>query len=161
MAVPDQEPEFIQHLTSCQHWLRTYLRALVTDGELADELLQRTNLVLWEKSGDFRSGTNFNAWACRVARFEVMAYRKQQVRDHRVFSNSAFEAIADEAEKHIGVLQDLRGFLDICLKQLPHEQSQLVAVRYASDGSVQESPSEKGDRKTRFRPRCTAFVGRC
>ena len=135
---------FIQHLTGCQHWLRAYLRALLRDAEQADEVLQRTNLVLWEKADEFTPGTNFQAWACQVARYEVLAYRKQQSRDRLVFSEAAITAIGAEAERHMGVLNDLREFLEACLEQLPAKQRRLVAARYRRDGTVQGIAQQQG-----------------
>ena len=45
----------------------------------ADDLLQETSLVLWEKFGQFRSGTDFYAWACKIAYFSVCNYRRRHV----------------------------------------------------------------------------------
>ena len=136
--------EFIQHLTSCQHWLRAYMRALLRNGEQADEVLQRTNLVLWEKAEQFQPGSNFKAWACRVAHFEVLAYRKQQSRDRLVFSEAAIAAIGADAQGHIGVINDLREFLEACLAQLPVKQRRLVAARYHQDATVQGIAQQQG-----------------
>ncbi len=138
------QQEFVQQLTDAQHWLRAYLRALLRNNEQADELLQRTNLVMWEKSEQFKPGTNFRAWACKVARFEVLAFRKQQSRDRLVFGEAAFEVIAAEAERRVESDGDLRESLEACLGRLPNAEQKLLAMRYSSNTPVKEIARTSG-----------------
>ena len=141
-SAPDAD--FVRHLTGCQHWLRAFIRALVPSAEQTDEVLQRTNLVMWKKAHEFTKGTNFRGWACQVARYEVMAFRKEQYRDRHVFSDQLSYLLADEAERHFGVVTDLRDFLRGCLTELSPKHRQLVAERYAPDGSVQSLAEREG-----------------
>ena len=47
-----------------------------------DDLLQETNLVLWREFESFEIGTNFTAWAYRIAHNQVLAWRKP-VKEYR------------------------------------------------------------------------------
>ncbi|MFN7134755.1 MAG: guanylate kinase, partial [Myxococcales bacterium] len=58
--------------------LERRLRERKTDSE---EVIQETNLVLWREFDRFQEGTNFAAWACRVALNQVLAWRKKRQRD--------------------------------------------------------------------------------
>ena len=69
--------EFIVHLTACQNRLYAYVFSLLPDRERRRDVLQETNLVLWRKSDQFMAGTDFGAWACKVAYFEVLAERRR------------------------------------------------------------------------------------
>ncbi len=57
-----------------------YINALVLNWNDADDLFQETCLVLWQKFDEYRPGTNFLAWALRIANYKVMKFRTQQSR---------------------------------------------------------------------------------
>lgn len=80
-------PEFIQLLTSSQSRIYSYILSLVLDPVQADDILQKTNVVLWEKQSEFQLGTNFIAWSLRIAYFQVCAFRKRQQRERLVFDD--------------------------------------------------------------------------
>jgi RNA polymerase sigma factor (sigma-70 family) len=59
--------------------VRGFIRALVRDRHLADDVLQETFLTVARKAGDFEPGTNFPRWACAIARLKVMeAHRREK-----------------------------------------------------------------------------------
>jgi RNA polymerase sigma-70 factor (ECF subfamily) len=64
-------------------------------------VLQKTSLVLWQKSGQSQAGSNFVAWAVQIARFEVLNCRR--IRDRDGFSHDVLELLdvehAVEAER--------------------------------------------------------------
>ena len=62
----------------------------------AEEVFQNTSVVLWNKFGEFEPGSNFFAWASRVAYYEVLNLMKQRRRS-RTFSDEALELLASEA----------------------------------------------------------------
>ena len=92
--------EFILELTQVQQRLFGFLFKRLADREQAREVLQRTNLVLCRKADNYEPGSNFKAWAMTVANYEVMAYRKTQVRERLVFT--------DEVDAMIGPDDDGR-----------------------------------------------------
>ncbi len=47
--------------------------SLVPRGTAAADVLPETCAVMWRKFGEFSPGTNFGAWALRIARFQVMS----------------------------------------------------------------------------------------
>lgn len=136
--------EFVRELTGCQHWLRAFVRTLVIRVDDADEVLQRVNLVLWQKADAFHEGTDFAAWARQVARYEVMAFRKERARDRHLFSETLIGLISEEADQHEGVLGDLRDYLKACLEELPGDKRKLIEARYAQGGSVQAISESEG-----------------
>jgi len=86
--MPDATPsnpddEFVRALTESQTALRGYCRASLGHGEEAKEALQRTNIVLWKKSGDWDRGTEFLKWAVAVAKFEVLGVIRDRQRNSR------------------------------------------------------------------------------
>ncbi len=143
-APPDRQGEFVQQLTGSQDWLRAFVRALVIESHAADDVLQRVNLVLWQKADEFTPGTNFRAWACRVARFEALAFHQERRRDRHLFRESLIEKLASDAEQELSELSDYRERLTHCLQKLTPEQRALVAERYSDTGSVQQIAAREG-----------------
>lgn len=138
MSEPCSEVEFGKLVTECQRRLYAYILVQVRDSHLADDILQQTNAVLWEKMHNFARGTNFNAWACRVAHFQVLAALKKSKRERRRFSETLVEKLAATAERRDPVYEDRRHALLDCLNKLPSQDRQLVSERYFGDTRINE-----------------------
>ena len=57
-----------------------YIDSLLLNRSDAEDLFQETCLVLWQKFDEFGPGTNFLAWALRVADYKVMNFQTMQSR---------------------------------------------------------------------------------
>lgn len=136
-GIPAPSAEFVQNVSRMQQRLHAFILSLVRHRADADDVLQETNLVLWRKSADFDPGTSFDAWAFRVAHFQVMAYRKRRQRSKLSFDDELVQLLAVEG---IAEVRDSAGAmvraLDGCLKKLRDEDRRLVAQRYAPGGCV-------------------------
>ena len=88
---------FISALTLNQSALRGYCRASLGHGEEAVEALQRTNIVLWKKCGDWDPKTPFLRWATAVARYEVLGVIRDQKRNHVLFDTDVVERMVEHA----------------------------------------------------------------
>ena len=69
--------QFIRLMTRHERLVYGYILSLVPNWADADEILQETNIRLWEEFEKFETGTNFAAWAVRVAHFQVLTWRGQ------------------------------------------------------------------------------------
>jgi RNA polymerase sigma-70 factor (ECF subfamily) len=96
----------------------------------ADDVLQETNLVLWEKAGEFDSARPFLPWAMRFAQFQALAWLKRRQRQQVVFDSDLACLLADEAVKDELAFEDRRQALASCLQKLPAEHRDLIARRY-------------------------------
>jgi len=76
--------DFIRLLTEHQNALRALIISLLPGCQEVADILQDTNVVLWEKRASFKPGSHFRAWAFAVARNKVMQYRDRQERQNRV-----------------------------------------------------------------------------
>ena len=86
-------------LTSHQSRIYAYILSLVFDPDQAEDVLQQTNAVLWQKEAEFVIGTNFVAWSFRIAYFQVMAHRKTLHRDRLVFDDELIRSVAGVTEQ--------------------------------------------------------------
>ena len=115
--------------------LLAYVSALVPQAlHEAEDVVQATLTVLWEKRADFREGTDFRAWAFRTAYFQALALRRDLSRSKvAVFSDQMLQRVA-EASEACPELPDPRAeALRLCVKALPQEDRKLVAMKYATD----------------------------
>jgi RNA polymerase sigma-70 factor (ECF subfamily) len=133
---PDASAEFVGQVTRAQRRLYAFIYALVRRPADAEDVLQECNLVLWRKAGEFRPGTDFMAWAFRVAQLQVLAFRKRRARAREHFDDALVAQLADEAERRLGGFDRRQEALLECLARLPDAQRELVARRYEPGGSV-------------------------
>lgn len=129
--------EFVRLLAQNQRRLFVYVHTLVPNHADAEEVLQNTSLVLWREFGSFEPGTNFAAWACRVALNQVLAWRKKRQRDRLRFSDQLVALIAAEADRPDDALDDRCRALAGCLQKLPPDQRDLIRLRYAENGPIE------------------------
>lgn len=135
-ALDSRADEFVRLLGQHQRRLYLYVLTLVPNAADAEEVLQNTNLVLWREFGQFEPGTNFPAWACRVALNQVLAWRKKRQRDRLQFSDAFVEAVAREVGD-ADELDDRACALAQCVEKLPTAQRDLIRLRYTEGGTIE------------------------
>lgn len=138
--------EFVRLLTEAQGPVYGYILTLCPDRNRARDLLQETNITLWKKSETFEEGTNFNAWACKVAYFHVLAFRRKMAREKLVFDDDILDYLAernDERAEEEGPPAKIVALRD-CLQKLPEHHRKLVEARYQPKASVQNIAAEQG-----------------
>lgn len=131
-AAPPSE-RFATQLTAAQGSLYAYVCSLLGGSRDAADVLQETNLVLWRKAGEFKPELSFNAWAYKIAYFQVLAYRKRQAIDrHRCnFNEELLDRIAAKLEPQADLFAQRMRMLDECIDKLPDYQRALIRMRYA------------------------------
>ena len=107
--------EFVQRLTASQRRLYAFIRSQVYSRNDADEVMQQTTAVLWEKYELFRPDGDFVRWACGIARLEVLAHFRNRRRLRVVFDDNVADAVVDRlvaaAAEVADVLPDLFTFV--------------------------------------------------
>lgn len=136
--------EFVRNLTACQNRLYVYILALLPNPDRARDVLQETNVVLWRKADQFQPGTSFQAWACKVAYFEVLSERRRSGRDRLLFDDEVLLRVADVAEKRVSSTDDRAVALDECLERLDQRQRQRLRDRYGPGGSAKLAAERAG-----------------
>ena len=144
MATDDSKTEFVRELTNSQNRLFAYIRSLVIHPETAQDVLQETNVVLWRKSDEYAPGTNFGAWACRVAFYQVLAFRRDRARDRHLFDDRLLGTLAEKAEVQGADLAGRQQALRRCLDELQPRQRDVIRLRYEPGGSLQAIAKAQG-----------------
>ena len=111
------------------------------------DVLQETNLVLWKSRERFEPGTNFHAWAFKIARLEVLHYRGRIKRAKRnediLLSEKLVDLIVEEIPES-GDSEDYLNALEICKSKLSKEQRELLEIRYHSGRSLEQFAQQTG-----------------
>jgi RNA polymerase sigma-70 factor, ECF subfamily len=136
--------DFLNLMTQYQGRLFGYIFSLLGDPDRANDVLQEANIVLWRDSKEFVPGSNFKAWAFRVAHFQVMAFRQKQIRDKLVFEDDLLEAVAFGAREADESFDGRRERLTGCLEKLAAPVREMLRRRYAEGQSLQEIGKERG-----------------
>lgn len=134
---PEQVDGFIRLLGQNQRRLFLYVMSLVPNWNEAEEIIQETNLVLWREFGRFQPGTNFPAWACKVAFHQVLSWRKRKQRDRLEFSPAFLEAVAEEVSSSADVLEERSHLLAQCIEHLQPVHRDLLQSRYREGLSIE------------------------
>lgn len=138
MSNPNQTEELVSLLTGVQRRLYLYIRSMVPQREDAEEVLQEVNLFIWRHSDEFTPGTDFAAWAYRIAYYHVLTYRKRMARQKVRFCDALVEQLAQKAVD-VAERTDIRQeALEECIQKLTPEDRELVRQRYQGGGSAQE-----------------------
>jgi RNA polymerase sigma-70 factor (ECF subfamily) len=90
----DKIAEFARLLREAHRELFGFIFAMLQNRADAEDVYQQTAVVLWKKFSEFTPGTNFIAWAIRVAQFEIKDYVKARRRRKVFFSDAILDAIA-------------------------------------------------------------------
>lgn len=110
----------------------------------AEDVFQLCSLVLWRKYGEFQQDQSFLAWACGVARFEVLNYLRTTGRDRLQFDDQLVEQLAQQRLERPSLYDDHLQALRQCLKNLTQEQQQLIQAAYGSGESVKRLAERSG-----------------
>jgi len=145
--VPDPSTEFITLLTQHDRSLTLYVYGLVSQQADADDILQQTKMVMWRCFSQFESGTNFIAWARKIAFHQILGYRRQHKRAHLPLSEEMLEQVGHEIARLSDQGNERRDALRQCVQKLPDEHRQIIRLRYDEELEVDQI-AEKIDRTT-------------
>ncbi|RIK83263.1 MAG: RNA polymerase subunit sigma-70 [Planctomycetota bacterium] len=135
---PPKSDELVALMTQFQGRLYAYILSLIGDPNAANDVLQETNIVLWRESDQFVPGTNFKAWAFRVAHFQCMAYRQRRLRDKVTFSDEVVAILAVEARQIDETYEERADALARCLEKIHARSREALRLRYAEELAVKD-----------------------
>lgn len=117
--------------------LELFLRSVVRDPELVDDLYQETLLVAWRRLDDFDRARSFGAWLRGIARNLAFAARRNHGRSGVLVEDDVLEAL-DKRFEAFGRLpgDDLDERLELlerCMEELTDRSREAVRLRYEEE----------------------------
>jgi RNA polymerase sigma-70 factor (ECF subfamily) len=93
---------------------------------------------MWRSFAKFELGTNFGAWARKVAFHQVLAYRKRKHRDRLDFSEDFLRTVSEEVERSADQLEQRERVLHECVAKLPPDHRDALHLRYQEGLSLED-----------------------
>ncbi len=148
--------DFLRLFAETNHRIYAFIVTLLPGRGEADDVFQKTSVVLWRKFAEFRptgktmgesegeSKTEFVRWACRIAQLEVMNQRRTQHRDRLQFDPQLIDRLADERLEHEGLLRACAAALVGCRGRLVESDRSLLALYYDAGLTMPEVAQRLG-----------------
>lgn len=143
-AAHDQHETFVRLFAAEEPSLRAHVRRLVPMRTDADDVFQEIAVVLWRKFPEFRAGSDFRAWAMGVAKYEVLAWRRDKARGRELLKADVIEMLADESEREESRLSVERDLLRECLGKLGADHRSLLLAAYQPGARIQDVALRSG-----------------
>lgn len=132
---------YVALLTRHQADIHAFINSLLPGDPEVEDVLQRANIVLWNKREKFEENTNFKAWAFSIARWETRAWLTEKKRkDWLVFNDELTDRLAEQFQasastnKDSNILHSLRH----CLTKLSNSERFMIFNYYQADKSIAE-----------------------
>lgn len=128
-----------------QNRVYAYILVFVPHGPDADDIMQETATVMWEKFETFTPGTDFGRWAKKIAHHKILDHRKKRGRHRVVFSDELLSLLAEEAEAILDQTDPRLEALKFCLRRLSDRDRSLVRLHY-EEGVAIKGMAERANR---------------
>ena len=136
--------QFGELLSGCHSDLFAFIYTIVQNHADAEDVYQQVTMVLWKKFDSFILGTNFNAWATKVAHNLARDFVRSRRRNAIAFSDEVIEAIASAyQEKRSWTSSDTSDALNQCLMKLSEKDRSLVERCYSTDRDFESIAREE------------------
>lgn len=141
MARDDQD-EFARQFLENQGRLYGYIATLLVNRNDAEDVLQRTSLILWQKWDQYDPRQGFLPWARGVALNEVRNLLRRSERRNVHLSEPVLELLASELEDDNAELRTAA--LASCLEKLRRASRELLEQCYLGSEGIKAVASELG-----------------
>jgi RNA polymerase sigma-70 factor, ECF subfamily len=141
VARPD---EFVAIYTRYERKLYRYVASLLAHPADAEDVLQETARVLWQKFDQYRPEEPFLPWACRIAHFEVLNHCQRERTRQKHFRPATIDLLAEARLEHDGLFEAQSRWLSECLEKLAGGDRRLIEQRYGSRNTLAQMASEIG-----------------
>jgi RNA polymerase sigma-70 factor, ECF subfamily len=145
MGKIEQDAEFARLLHHAHRELFGFIFAMLQNRADAEDVYQQCAVVLWKKFSTFTSGTNFVAWAIRIAQYEIKDFVKARRRRKVYFTDAILDAIAVTYQCEPSEVQEARlEALAHCMEKLSDRDRTLLTQCYAIDRDYQKIAASEG-----------------
>ena len=121
-----------------------YVAALVPNVTDAQDIVQQTALVLWEKFDAYDPSLPFTPWACRFALNKTRQWLERHQRWQALLERGLAEELAQRREELRPELDFRLRHLEKCLRKLPVEQLSLVEGYYYHRDGIEKLAANSG-----------------
>ena len=116
----------------------------------AQDALQEVNILLWQQAETFEMGTNFGAFACRVAYLKTLELlRKKKKSAFLTFDSDILESLSEPVTEEDTVCDQSNALLT-CMGKLSEEEQELLVLRYEKGVTVRQIAKDRNKSEGSF-----------
>jgi len=128
---------FFHCMSQNQKQIHAYILMMVHDYHTAEDLMQETAIILWQKFDEYEPETSFTAWGMQVARNVAFNYRRKYGKRSQIFNDHMYQILEGYAQESARDLNATEESLHECIKKLKPMDQHLIKLRYEQRISVQ------------------------
>ena len=124
--------------------LRAFVRYCCPNDHEVDDVMQEVSIAALRKFSTLDDHAAFGAWACLIARYELLSARRRFARDRLVLAEDVVKLLADEGAQELPLRQQQLRALDECVEKLPRERRELALAAYSKNTTMREIAKQLG-----------------
>ena len=142
----DPTEDFLKLLAEYEYSIKVYIITMIPRIYDAEDIMQDVRLTMWKKFESFEQGTNFKAWALKIAYFKIMDFRKRKGRENKklMFTDEFYDAVDTASKKSSFDENGKRQDLQSCINKLQGPHREMIVMRYKNKLSVEEISEQMG-----------------
>lgn len=143
MGLPAQSSAFVALWAAHSPGIYSYIYSLVANWADTDDVFQETSIILLEKFDEFEPGSNFLAWACKVAYFKSLQCLERRIHPEPI-SEDLLQSIGNSQQQLLGESDTRLVALSACMEKLSGRDRELLKLRYQMNGEVKSIAARTG-----------------
>lgn len=128
--------EYMSLLSLNYQRIYNYILMLVANHNNADDIMQETSILMYEKFNMFEKGSDFLAWANTIAKYKTLEFLKKQKKDKLVFNQEIVDLIERDSQDRFKKHEEWLDALRKCVSLLSRLDRQLLHIRYYENVST-------------------------
>jgi RNA polymerase sigma-70 factor, ECF subfamily len=133
---PTPYEEFLATFIRHQSGIYGFIVTMLSNRHDAEDILQQTSMILWQKWEQYDRSQDFLHWACGIARNEVRNFLRQCAGHRLVFNEELLSDLADVRLAAEPMLEERRTLLPKCIEKLDALARHLLERCYTGRSSI-------------------------
>lgn len=133
---PKNSDDFVRQLTMQHKRIYAFILTLVANSADADDIMQDTAVLMWEKYRNSEEITNLGALGIRIAHFKVLEFRKKQYGKKLQFNSTLFDTVLGGAVAVEEKVDERFEAMKKCLSKLDEKSRKLVQLRHQKGQTI-------------------------
>ncbi len=138
------QQQFLSLFLRSEREIFRYVATMVPNVTDAEDIVQQTALVLWEKFDTYDPDLPFTPWACRFALNKTRQWLERRQRWQVLLENGLAEELTLRREELRPELDGRLAHLEGCLGKLPKDQFSLIEGYYYQRTGIEKLATDTG-----------------
>ncbi|MBI9016710.1 MAG: sigma-70 family RNA polymerase sigma factor [Phycisphaerae bacterium] len=145
--IRQEKDAFLTLFLASQKKIFAYILLFIHNRSDAEDILQETTSILWNRFDKFDRGQNFAAWGIGIARNVIRKHWSRMSKDSKIFSDRAYENIIELVSEVIDQADDRAIAIEQCVAKLDQVDKNIIKMRY-QDGMKIKAIAQNINRST-------------